>query len=382
MIIRNSDFGAVSLAGCLRGTCENNGPCRVRAWPGNGVQNLCIDGKTVTHSAGIITIPYAAMNYNLETFLRAIWTGALCDIIRVQGGSQNSTGGTVRINSITDDETNIYLGVSESSLTAVAATVKLGGSGYAVNDKITLKNGVIMTVAGVGSGAITEVAVAQPYADSRAAIAVSQAITSGHGSGATFNLRFGIGNGTLITPPNVLEYSASGNRQGDTGGLTADDAVLGGRIVPGFINGDIDALIGNTRHGIIAPQTGTSYANLNQLCRGRLKLIRVKVLRPYTGSQFSPNSLFLIIQQTAPADERLANQVINLSKAGERRITAAAVSGMQPGDVLNGGNAFFSAYNVLIQHGNGIATMNDSSKLLPIVEIKISLEDVTHEGPE
>jgi phage tail sheath gpL-like len=88
-----------------------------------------------------------------------------------------------------------------------AAVVAAGGSGYAVNDTITLTDGVILTVATVTAGAVATVAIANhgSVAGTPPANPVAQVSSSGAGFGATFTLTWVAGtvstNGVGI--PNV-----------------------------------------------------------------------------------------------------------------------------------------------------------------------------------
>ena len=73
-----------------------------------------------------------------------------------------------------------------------SATVAAGGTGYAVNDTISLDNGIHLTVATVAVGAVATVTVTGPGSipanAAPPANPVAQYSTSGAGSGATFNL--------------------------------------------------------------------------------------------------------------------------------------------------------------------------------------------------
>lgn len=88
------------------------------------------------------------------------------------------------------------------SLKAVSATVVAGGSGYAVGNTITLTNGVVLTVATlVNTDHVATVTVTTPgsFSGSLASNPVSQASTSGSGTGATFNVSYGINTITVTS---------------------------------------------------------------------------------------------------------------------------------------------------------------------------------------
>jgi hypothetical protein len=77
-----------------------------------------------------------------------------------------------------------------------AAAVAAGGATYVVGDKIYLPNSVVLAVATVSSGAVASVTIINPgripIGQSPPANPVAQSSTSGTGTGATFNLTWGI----------------------------------------------------------------------------------------------------------------------------------------------------------------------------------------------
>ncbi|MDE2106557.1 MAG: hypothetical protein KGL39_55595, partial [Patescibacteria group bacterium] len=78
-------------------------------------------------------------------------------------------------------------------LNVVSATVVAGGSGYAVGNTISLSNGVELTVATVSTGAVATVTITLPgSATTLPANPVAQDSSSGAGTGATFNLNWGV----------------------------------------------------------------------------------------------------------------------------------------------------------------------------------------------
>ena len=79
--------------------------------------------------------------------------------------------------------------------------VAAGGSGYAVSDTISLGNGVILQVTTVSSGAVTGVSISNAGSlsvGSTPANPVAQVSTSGAGTGATFNLTWGVAQVSLV----------------------------------------------------------------------------------------------------------------------------------------------------------------------------------------
>ena len=86
--------------------------------------------------------------------------------------------------------------VVQATLKAFSSTLGAGGSGYAVGDTITLPNGVVLTVATVGGGAVATFTMTSPgsiVSGAAPANPVAQASTTGSGTGATFNLTYGLG---------------------------------------------------------------------------------------------------------------------------------------------------------------------------------------------
>lgn len=97
--------------------------------------------------------------------------------------------------------TNIYLGTSinvNTPMTVKNAWPVNGGTGYAVNDTITIGSGTFSTatiirVSTVSSGVITGVSImtAGSYTAIQNTVTVTQSATSGSGTGATFDLDWG-----------------------------------------------------------------------------------------------------------------------------------------------------------------------------------------------
>ena len=71
-----------------------------------------------------------------------------------------------------------------------SSTLASGGTGYAVNDTITMNNGAVVTVAAVSSGAVTSYTVTTTPTSSVTNPA-TQSSTSGSGTGATINFFYG-----------------------------------------------------------------------------------------------------------------------------------------------------------------------------------------------
>jgi hypothetical protein len=115
---------------------------------------------------------------------------------------------------------------------AVSATVAAAGSGYAAGDTITLAGGTsttatVITVDTVSGGAIATYTITTAGNYSALPTSpVSQASTSGSGTGATFNVLWGLlsvtvgAGGTGYTPSSALVVSGGGGTGGAAGTLT------------------------------------------------------------------------------------------------------------------------------------------------------------------
>ena len=95
---------------------------------------------------------------------------------------------------------------------AATATVSAGGTTYVVGDQITLTNGVILTVLTLSGSAVATALVTFPANTTATPLAtnpVAQASSSGSGTGATFNLTYGV-DGVAMTA-NGSGYSSVPN---------------------------------------------------------------------------------------------------------------------------------------------------------------------------
>lgn len=123
--------------------------------------------------------PMQPRKHDLNT---AVFAAAL------QGGVAN-----LRLVRVTDG-TDVAASAVVRQLGVSSAAVAAGGSGYNVNDTITLTGGAVLTVASVTTGAVTGVTVTTPGSyTSVPTNPVAQASTSGGGTNATFNLSFATG---------------------------------------------------------------------------------------------------------------------------------------------------------------------------------------------
>lgn len=90
-----------------------------------------------------------------------------------------------------------------ATLLAISSTLGVGGAGYVVNDLITLSNGVIIKVLTVTSGAVATMSIQNAGSIGGGATPtnpVAQISTTGVGTGATFNLTWGLGAPNITNP--------------------------------------------------------------------------------------------------------------------------------------------------------------------------------------
>lgn len=168
----------------------------------NGSSNVRQDRLFLGMLANIPTPPSA----NAVTALGAITPGS--GFTSINTVSLAPVGGT-----------GSGLSALATSLKAVSATLANAGSGYAANDTINLGNGVVVTVNTVNAGAIATFTVTSGGSVANApANPVAQASTSGSGTGAKFNLSWGLGSAAITN---------SGNYTAAPTGLTVTDTAGG-----------------------------------------------------------------------------------------------------------------------------------------------------------
>lgn len=108
--------------------------------------------------------------------------------LALQVQAAQGAGAGLVLNRVTDGTDTAASGII--GLVAASAAEASGGSGYAVNDHITLTNGVVLTVATESGGAVETVTIQSAPATSQPSNPVSQASTTGSGTGATFTLTY------------------------------------------------------------------------------------------------------------------------------------------------------------------------------------------------
>lgn len=112
---------------------------------------------------------------------------------------------------------------ASASLVAVSETLVSGGTGNVVNDVLTLSNGVQLKVLTAAAGVVETVSIVNPGSITSGSVPanpVAVTSTTGTGTGATFNLTWGLGPATFnpgsgyLTAPTVTLL----NNEGGTGG--------------------------------------------------------------------------------------------------------------------------------------------------------------------
>lgn len=137
---------------------------------------------------GVLTDPTKALDTSNVTFV--------LDIVSINGVSFGlSTFTAPQLKAVTDAvfaAATVTNAIPAPAQSKVSAAVKVaGGSGYAVNDTITLANGVVLTVATISTGAVATVTVTNAGSVATASIPANpaaQVSSSGAGTGATFTL--------------------------------------------------------------------------------------------------------------------------------------------------------------------------------------------------
>jgi hypothetical protein len=137
-----------------------------------------------------------------------------------------------------------------------------GGTGYAANDLVTLSNGVTLKVLTVSSGAIATVSVVNAgqvnAGQAVPANPVAQTSTTGNGSGATFNLTWGLGQPTIQTGGQGYATAPTATLVGGTGSagsLTASIAYWGN--IASAINNGISGYRGPSQRVTATAGVGT-----------------------------------------------------------------------------------------------------------------------------
>lgn len=152
-------------------------------------------------------------------------------------------------------------------MTALTAAVAAGGAGYAVGDTITVATNTVLLVGGVAAGAITSIAVQAGGLDTGTLPSnpVPQVSTSGSGTGATFNLTWGVfsvamtNTGSGYTSVPAVTFSAGAA----LGTAVLGPSALGNPSVPAFFQQRLVlAATAQAPQGLFMSQTG-NYYNFN-----------------------------------------------------------------------------------------------------------------------
>lgn len=208
-VIRPATIGLLAICGIA-----SWGPVNVAA-PIGSPSALALFGAQQVRKWDLVTA--AALALQVQS---AIGTGAGLMLNRVTDG--------------TDTAASAYVGL------IAAATLGVGGTGYAVNDTITLGNGVVIKVLTVSGGVVATFSVLTPAASSQISNPAAQVTTSGSGTGATFNLTY-----TYQLKLTSLYTGSAAN--GASATISAGSAVNTSKIVvvmPGFAPETYDNIAG------------------------------------------------------------------------------------------------------------------------------------------
>lgn len=151
---------------------------------------------------------------------------------------------------------------ASASLTVISATQAVGGTGYAVNDTVTLSNGVILKVTTVTTGAITGVSVqagGSLTSGNTPTNPVAQVSTSGAGTGGTFTLTWGLGAATLTNAGNGYLTAPTVTLTGGAGSGGSYTAVISvWQNIANAINNGQSGLRGKSQLMVAAVGAGTA----------------------------------------------------------------------------------------------------------------------------
>jgi hypothetical protein len=208
----------------------NSASFGIRFYTNNGAQEQfrvqhavsAVNFATVNGSAAGNSLQYYAQgaDTNISQVFQSKGTGAI-NLAPGSSGVNISNGGTVTAITRTANGTG-YTSIPSVAISApttaggvqatatptmltVGQTIVSGGSGYTVGDLLTLVGGtfitpVILTVSTVSAGAVTGVAVASGGFGNYSVLPSTPAsVTGGTGSGATFNLTWGLAPAFTIT---------------------------------------------------------------------------------------------------------------------------------------------------------------------------------------
>jgi hypothetical protein len=157
--------------------------------------------------------------------------------------------------------------VAQASLvTSGTPTVTSGGTGYAVNDKITYVNGLVVNVTAVSGGVVTTISVVTPGAvqtGSAPTAPLTQSSTTGVGTGCTITPAWVLGPATIVDAGSgyttgVLSPTMTGG--GGSGGSYVGAASFWGGLAYAVNHGTVQR--GASNYVVFTPSTGTGAPTL------------------------------------------------------------------------------------------------------------------------
>jgi hypothetical protein len=180
--------------------------------------------------------------------------GTVTAITRTAGGSNYTSVPSVAITAPTTAGGVQATATATVTLSTGGATIVSGGTGYSVNDVLTVSGGtgtaVQLTVATVSSGVITSVTITN-FGSYSIAPTNPVSVTGGTGSGATFNLSYGVNTVFTITNAGsgyVEQPTVSFSSGGGSG--AAAYATVGGNVAIKGIGNQINFYAANSGIGL------------------------------------------------------------------------------------------------------------------------------------
>lgn len=169
------------------------------------VRQLVLEGFTVDDPGFSLVLDAAAIAGQVQTLTLRSWVvrnaqsalaagaTARIDTLNVEDMQADTVAALIAVSGAVIGTVNIERSALRTAFSVVSATVAAGGSGYTVNDTITLAGGTfysaaVLKVTSISGGAVTGVAVLAPGGyRAQPGNPIAQASTSGGGTGATFN---------------------------------------------------------------------------------------------------------------------------------------------------------------------------------------------------
>jgi hypothetical protein len=183
---------------------------------------------------------------------------------------------------VSGGETGASFSATYKVLTATVHTGG-GGTGYAINDTVTLTNGIVLKVATVTSGVIATVTInsagSRGTVNTAATTSVAPTATSGTGTGATFDLTYGLNSVTTT---------------GGTGYTAGEQLTFVGILATTAPTAQISAVNGSgapqtvtVTPGTNVTKSATSVVTANSLVRKYVRVLRNRTVKTWDGAIYA-----------------------------------------------------------------------------------------------